>query len=855
MMRFLFTIAVASGMMWTALAGDVILGVNGKTKHQIIVPYQYDNPVSQVAVEGAAKLIQEAFAANSVKLDIVKESQKDKEKHGIYLGATKFAKGNGVDISKLNNWQNTHKAVGKDIIIAGNDKPNPITAEMPSGRERVPYLVTLHSTAEFLYRYAGTRFLKPGNDGIEYLPLPAISVPDNLNTTQEPFFLEHDFLPGRSNPGEIFNIANHAIRFQKVWSGGGHQHNVAVPNEKYGKSNPEYFIQTGGGLRQKNTQLLCYSNKDVRELIYKHILEKCDEGYDIVEVGQPDGFAPCACKECFELYGIRPVTKPENGAVWYADPAWNEKLWTMHRDMALRLMKDRPGKKMMISAYSVTAKPPQTVKEFPENVIVDMMRSTPEYFKAWESIKVPGSYAAYLYTWGSFHLTGLTPKNEVSYFGRENDLFREKNVRVVQVNGRPYQYGLEGPNIYVYLRLSSYPQLKNADDLYREYLEASFREAETPMRRFFTKLQNALMLYDINDDYIKKMGRDPIRLMGIIYTPELMNSMEEELGRAEKTATQQKVKNRIATVRGEFDFLKQIVNVIYCWHNYNNKKDQAALNQLLDALDARNKHLDELISKKGTPYNPIGNSSKEYFNPRNVLGIPPFNWDVAKMRKEGDASLKGKSMKAVLTEAVPTLDSQVWKKAEIQKMGKVRGAEAELHADTSFQILYDKDNLYIKVSGAQEPALMKFESRGRDAEIWLAESIVINLSPIADKSQYYYLTYEPTDNSFADAEHGFITDTYDPRYGWNDWTWNGDWKYTNKLEPKNSKWESMTTIPFKTLKASAPKAGTMWYFNIGRVHFYPGADGKAGRENSVWTGIMNPSKVPGDGSLGELIFE
>ena len=135
MMRFLFTIAVASGMIWTMLAGDIILSVNGKTKHQIIVPDQYDNPVSKEAVEGAAKLIQEAFAANSVRLDIVKESQKDKEKHGIYLGATKYAKENGVDISKMNNWQNTHKAVGKNIIIAGNDKPNPITAEMPSGRE------------------------------------------------------------------------------------------------------------------------------------------------------------------------------------------------------------------------------------------------------------------------------------------------------------------------------------------------------------------------------------------------------------------------------------------------------------------------------------------------------------------------------------------------------------------------------------------------------------------------------------------------------------------------------------------------------------------------------------------------
>ena len=65
----------------------------------------------------------------------------------------------------------------------------------------------------------------------------------------------------------------------------------------------------------------------------------------------------------------------------------------------------------------------------------------------------------------------------------------------------------------------------------------------------------------------------------------------------------------------------------------------------------------------------------------------------------------------------------------------------------------------------------------------------------------------------------------------------------------------MTTIPFKTLKTGTPKTGTIWFFNIGRVHFYPGTEGKAERENSVWTGLLNASKVPGDASLGELIFE
>ncbi|MCA1810246.1 MAG: hypothetical protein LC725_12495 [Lentisphaerae bacterium] len=290
-----------------ALAGDVVLGVNGKTRHQIVVPDEYANPIARASVEYSARLIQEVFATNAITMEIVAESRKDADKHGIYLGATRFAAEHGVDISRLDGWQNIHKAVGKHVIIAGNDMTNPIQPGTPVATKiRVPYYVTLHSTAEFLYRYAGARFLKPGDDGIEFLPVLVVSVPDDLNTIQEPYFREHDWGYYKDDI-YLFNIANHAVKFQKIWSMWGHQHPVAVPYAKYGQSHPDYFIQSRS-LRVKNTDHLCYSNEEVRELIYKHILEKCDEGYEIVEVGQPDGFVPCGCEACHDLYGIKPGT-------------------------------------------------------------------------------------------------------------------------------------------------------------------------------------------------------------------------------------------------------------------------------------------------------------------------------------------------------------------------------------------------------------------------------------------------------------------------------------------------------------------------------------------------------------------
>lgn len=823
-----------------AAAGDIILSVNGRTKHQIVVPDHFANASERTSILRAAAILQKCFRTNNVTLQIVKESARDPKMHGIFLGSTAFAEKNGLKVKKLTNWQYGVKTVKKHVIIAGNDAPNPIKAYA-----RRPYLGTLHGVTEFLYRYAGARFLKPGKDGIVFIPNSIVAIPDDLNVKREPYFLEHEWW---WNQYSDFNIANKGIQFQKIWSRWGHQHPAAIPVKKYSKTHPEYFALTGG-LRQNRSTQYCFSNPAVRELIYKHILERCDEGYDIVELGQADGFVPCQCKKCFDLYGVRPKARPDDGAEWINDPAWGEKIWRMHYDMAVRLKKDRPGKKVMISAYTVTAQPPEKIRAFPDNVIIEMMKATPENFKNWESVKVPGGYAAYIYWWGSFNLPGYTPINDIATFDRQIKLFKKYNVRYVQVNGLPYQYGLEGPTVYVYLRLGIDPDHKNAAALYQEYLEAAFGNVQVPMRRFFTKLHNSTTIYQQSKDQLYKMGRDPVKMYTMMYTPDQIAAMEEDLKNAEKLAVDSGIKNRIATVRGEFDFLKNIVNVVYRWHDFNSRRNADSLNLLLDALELRDKQLKELDSKRGTPYNPTYLRHAARKTNSNWLAIPPFNWNIKEMRKSGVESLRISAMKAHRAETVPALNSPAWNKVPAERLFAEKNRNVTLKTKTSFRIMYDEENLYIRVEGTPLPGKDQRHSRGRDAEIWLKESIVFQLSPKMDRSQYYYFAYDAAPNSYADAEHGFIVDTYDPRFGWNDWTWNGVWSYQNQFV--KGKWSSLAVIPLKTLKADPPKKGDIWYFNLGRVHF----DGAGKRELSVWFNKMNPSRVPADAVLGELHFD
>ena len=840
---------------------NLVLGVRGKSKYQIVIPDQMPNAAVADSVKQAADVLKAAFAANAIALEVKRESEIDGTLPGIYLGPTKFAAANGVDVGKLSGWSYVHKVAGANVIIAGNDQPDMHVGDhlyMPK-EGAYPSLVTLFGTTEFVYRYAGARFLSPaaGEIGTEYLPPSIIQIPRDLNTEGSPFFSEQQaywFWP------KLYGIATHCYIFQRYYSCGGHLHPWAIPISEYGKTHPEYF-RLANGLRQPDSGHLCFSNPEVRELIYKYILAKLDQGYDIIQLNQNDGFQPCECDKCAVLYGQKPTMKPTDGNLYYNDPAFGEQIWIMHRDMALRLLKDRPGKKLSIIAYGPTGKNlPRTISEFPENTSIEMTRTTEKDFDAWKNIKVPGGFNVYIYNWGLYQ--PFTPLNTVSAIAEQNRLFVAHNVRFITLDAPPLiDWGLEGPNFYVYMRLGIDPYGKSALELFDEYLQASFQGCENKMRRFFTTLQKRVEV-GLKSPGITSpsVGGEPHFFFGTLYTPDLINSLEDDLASAEKTAVLPRVKKRLDFVRYEFDYLKHIALVISAYRNYQAMNDLHSFNQLLDAVDARNQFISKVVNGdekyakgKNPSYGSLAESQIKY---SGGLNREPFNWDTAKLRAAPERMLqKAKPLDVAMTDVVPTLDSPAWDKVAAQKLIPVDVAVTNLHADTTFKVLYDKKNLYVRVSGDQPADKMTFVKRGRDAELWLQESIVINVSPTDDKSCYYYLTYEPEPSSFNDAAHGFIKDTTSPRYGWNDENWNGQWTFETLLVPDKNRWESMAVIPFETLKASAPKTGDAWCFNIGRVHFVDTEKKKDDREVSAWTGNLNISNVTGDGSFGELVFE
>jgi hypothetical protein len=345
-----------------------------------------------------------------------------------------------------------------------------------------------------------------------------------------------------------------------------------------------------------------------------------------------------------------------------------------------------------------------------------------------------------------------------------------------------------------------------------------------------------------------------------------MNELDGLLTRAEENAATENIQKRLEAVRFEFDTLRHISTVLALYHAFLAVPEQETFNRLLDALDAR--HAWAVAHTEGGEFFDrfitVHPGYRVSGGRGSVNNTEPFDWDTAALRAADEPwkPQPPKQAKVIRATGAVTLNSPQWAETPHYTLQPDAGQEGDLRETTNFRMLYDDQNLYIRVEGGLPAELMDtFVSRGRDAELWLQESINILLAPEGDRSQYYYLTYEPVEDSFIDANHGYITDPLHPVFGWNDQTWDGRWEYLNDLQPDNDRWLSMAVIPYATLNVPKPTPGTIWAANIGRVHFFarPAStvhrDVIAARETAVWTGRLTGSRNPGDADMGDIQFE
>ncbi len=848
-------------------AADLELAAAGKTAYQLVVPNSTANAELGACLGQMARLIQCAFAANGVEIPIAIEGAHDAARPSIFVGNTQFAQQQGVETSQLKHWGYVHRVVGRDVIIAGRDHASP-EPSLSQPQPRIPWarLGTAKGVADFLREYVGTRFLYPEiaprqsisavakidpllSPAIEFLPRPVIKVPSALNVRKSPPI---EFNSAYPEGGSYYDLANN--RFPPVADVfGAHTYERAVPVAKYAQTHPEYFALLGGqrsGGNPGNAQY-CISNPEVQELIYQDLLSWLDRGFEAVDLGQPDGFRACQCEACAKLYNT--------------GSDWNEKLWIFHRTLAERVLQSRPGKQVIMMSYIQTELPPKSFDKLPDNTIVLLSGTNDEDFAAWKGFHVPGGYSSYIYNSTPNLATRYTPMRTPRYVATQVKRLVAHRVRSIYRDGNGMLFGLEGPTYYTMGRMFDDPENLQPKELVHEFCEAAFGKAMPPMIQFYDQLYHGIELYSEflgtrspawSYQNIYGQGRkyltDPFQMIGFLYTPSLLASLETNLAQAEKLADSDKRRQRLELIRREFDYVKWLAKVVHLYHAYQVQPDLSSRDRLLDAIDGRNAFIASLYDERNrtrvmggwayTLFPMIGHDAKHLQLAHNGYQEPyantAVNWDTKSMRA---APLPGaKRLVAARVTEPPALDSPAWSQAVASPLAPATPS-SQPSLNTQVRVLFDNARIYVRL----EAELAADETLAAQPE-----SLTVYLAPTANREIAYRFTVGPRADAKQGAATGFTADLLDPRYGKFDLDWKADWSYTMRLDRAPRQWLALVSVPYASLKVESPREGATWRANFARQHTAATASARA-----LWSAAAGGKIVDDLGDFGELAFE
>jgi len=351
---------LAMASIHAASDAELVLAENGTCDRQIVIPDKAESEIVEQWLLMTAKLMEATFEKNGFEVDVVKESAKQTDKPGIYLGATKFAAQNGVTVDPSDLWAYRIKAVGRDLVISGNDNQDPIKT-IQRLKTPLAMLGTVKGACDFLREYAGVRFLfvnmsqsqyASSGDGlgildkdgslkidtrsVAFTPVRKIAVPADIDLKKTPMMRAN-----YDNAYETFYyIANNFFPPLSFVEGSEILWGVVILAKKYAQSHPEYFALLPDGKRSSELPIpariraisYCVTNTGVQNLMFEAAEQLIKNGEKTIAIGIQDGFGLCECNcaDCNKLFG----RKAENFEQVLARGKF-EAGWGLHWDFRL----------------------------------------------------------------------------------------------------------------------------------------------------------------------------------------------------------------------------------------------------------------------------------------------------------------------------------------------------------------------------------------------------------------------------------------------------------------------------------------------------------------------------------------
>jgi hypothetical protein len=889
----LFSFAV--GLMLTASgarAADLVLAEGGKTDYQIVIPDKGRDEIVDHWLLMSAKLMQTAFETNGCRIEVVKEGAKAKDKPGIYLGATTFAKKNGITVEQHDDWTYYTKTVGRDLIIAGHDKKDP-TNTVRGTKTPLALLGTVKGVCDFLREYAGVRFLflnlehsqyamrTPGAEdlslagslkidprSIAFLPVQKIAVPGTLDLRKTPMM--------RANHDAAYETFNYiAMNFFPMLSfvlGSDVGWDKVIPSAKYAKTHPEYFALTKDGKRACELKLgsdhymqYCVVNPGVQDLMYQAAEALITKGQKTIVISTMDGYrlCQCNCDACNKLFGM----KCESSEQMYARGK-SGKLWQAFFMITERIRRAYPDVKVVLLNYQDTPISADVIRKFPKNVIVKIQFASQLDFDRLKGVEFPAGICGFEETFTGFGQAGpYVPERTPEHIAGVVQAMARNNVKWSARDGTlGYVRGMQAPAYYVYGRMMDDP---SADwkAIYNEFCTAAFGNTAPQMTRFFDALHMQMAIYSDffgvmmpawSRKYSRSTYHDSKWHVMSMFTPEYCADANALLTSAEKAATDPDVKARLHLIRIEFDYIRKMSGIFTLQNVWTMNPSKANLDPLVDAIDDWHAYLKgltdgtekggikplsdwpEMRPFNGHPYNHPALQNDPY---QQQWKHTCLNWDTKAIRA-GILTDKHQ-LKPAAVEEPPGIDSKAWDTAP-EALFRDRGGMPFSNVKTAMKVLRDKDHLYVRVESLHPSKHPEdLYEKTPDGDIFNQEYVELGIVPPTSGGKVYRIAVNPIEGSRYDA-----VCTPDKRNRMTeDVKWNGKWEFAFKTSGVRGPyslsgriWTAWLKIPFSDFASKAPAAGEAWGFNAARNRI---------GQYMLWSDAQGVTDTKG---LGELVF-
>ena len=448
----------------------------------------------------------------------------------------------------------------------------------------------VHGTAdavyEFLERFAGVRWLWPGDVGTVADPQDPVDLPCEKRVYVTPFRrrLTSSFTYGRGrSPGAARDL-NQWLNHRHVGSslasrGSGFQHAFAslMPRAKYGKEHPEYYALVaperwiGEPKPMKPTRLsdtlmtgpwqLCTSNPDVRRIIAEKLVAA---NTDVIQSISPnDGYGFCECPACR-------AQDPEGQGIGAGVYSLTDRMYDFLSDISWQVYRKSPKSKVGLFSYSFYDGVPTKKFSLPPNVYLSccyLVYSLNAREEAALAAKLTGLAATGAQIVGrEYWGTHYTMRYPLSH-SRKID----RNLKLLHKIGAAGIYGETGNNfavrasdLYLLTALAWDPEIDREAAL-RDFCEKGFGPKAGPvMFRLFEDIEDCverkIEVYAQNHSpaysHYKNSYAEFNRYMTTIFDEKFSKMCDAATKKAAKLADTPERKARVAYIAGGLAFAR-----------------------------------------------------------------------------------------------------------------------------------------------------------------------------------------------------------------------------------------------------------------------------------------------------------